>query len=67
MFGNIVLFFKCINTFVGGGNIPKDPIELSFWVAQNVLVDDDERIDLLNYDCAIARLQREIKLLIEVT
>ncbi|XP_043674628.1 protein cereblon isoform X2 [Vespula pensylvanica] len=48
-----------------GGNIPKDPIELSFWVAQNVLVDDDERIDLLNYDCAIARLQREIKFLIE--
>ncbi|KAK2587505.1 hypothetical protein KPH14_003204 [Odynerus spinipes] len=48
-----------------GGNIPKDPIELSFWVAQNVLVDDNERIDLLNYDCAIERLQREIKYLIE--
>lgn len=30
-----------------GGNIPKDPIELSYWVAQNVLVDSYERIDLL--------------------
>ncbi|KAI4488628.1 hypothetical protein M0802_011444 [Mischocyttarus mexicanus] len=48
-----------------GSIIPKDPVELSFWVAQNVLVDDDERIDLLNFDCAIARLQREIKYLIE--
>ncbi|XP_047357739.1 protein cereblon-like [Vespa velutina] len=48
-----------------GCNIPKDPIELTFWVAQHVLIDDDEKIDLLNYDCAIARLQREIKFLIE--
>ncbi|XP_076242249.1 E3 ubiquitin ligase component cereblon [Calliopsis andreniformis] len=44
-----------------GSSIPEDPTELSFWVAQNLLLDDTERIALLNYDCAISRLQRVIK------
>ncbi|XP_003696072.1 protein cereblon [Apis florea] len=48
-----------------GSNIPEDPADLSFWVAQNLLLDDNERIVLLNYDCAISRLQREIKYLVE--
>jgi len=52
--------------FAGGGSVPKDPIDLSFWVAQNILVDHEERLTLLSYDCAISRLQREIKYLMEV-
>lgn len=48
-----------------GSHVPDDPTELSFWVAQNLPLDDNERITLLNYDCAIPRLQREIKYLIK--
>ncbi|KOX73264.1 Protein cereblon [Melipona quadrifasciata] len=48
-----------------GSSIPEDPADLSFWVAQNLLLDDNERIVLLNYDCAISRLQREIRYLVE--
>lgn len=52
--------------FTGGGSIPKDPVELSFWVAQNILLDHNERLALLSYDCAISRLQRELKYLMNV-
>ncbi|XP_053977543.1 protein cereblon [Hylaeus volcanicus] len=48
-----------------GSTIPEDPTDLSFWVAQNVLLDDNERVVLLNDDCAISRLQREIKYLVD--
>ena len=48
-----------------GSGIPEDPTDLSFWVAQNLLMEDNERIVLLNYDCAISRLQREIKYLVD--
>ncbi|KAG7190065.1 hypothetical protein KM043_006206 [Ampulex compressa] len=48
-----------------GSIIPTDPTDLSFWVAQNLVLSDHERIALLNYDCAISRLQREIKHLVE--
>ncbi|XP_031843037.1 E3 ubiquitin ligase component cereblon [Nomia melanderi] len=47
-----------------GSSIPEDPINLSFWVAQNMLLDDTTRKILLNYDCAISRLQMGIKCLI---
>lgn len=45
-------------------SIPEDPTNLSFWVAQNFLLDDNARHVLLNYDCAISRLQMEIKYLL---
>nr|XP_012146991.1 PREDICTED: protein cereblon isoform X2 [Megachile rotundata] len=48
-----------------GSSIPENPTDLSFWVAQNLLLDDNERIVLLNYDCAISRLQREITYLVD--
>lgn len=48
-----------------GSNIPEEPIDLSYWVAQNLPLDENERVDLLNYDCAISRLQKEIKYLIK--
>lgn len=48
-----------------GSSIPEDPTELSFWVAQNLLLDNTERIVLLNYDCAIPRLQMVIKHLVD--
>lgn len=55
-----------ISNIEGGSSIPEEPTDLSFWVAQNLLLDDNERIVLLNYDCAISRLQREIKYLEDV-
>ncbi|XP_020297490.1 protein cereblon isoform X3 [Pseudomyrmex gracilis] len=48
-----------------GGSVPTDPVDLSFWVAKNILMDHDERLMLLSYDCAISRLQRELKYLVE--
>lgn len=45
-------------------SIPEDPTNLSFWVAQNFLLDDNARNVLLHYDCAISRLQMEIKYLV---
>lgn len=30
------------------------------------MIDHDERLELLRYDCAITRLQRELKYLVEV-
>ncbi|XP_015434882.1 PREDICTED: protein cereblon isoform X2 [Dufourea novaeangliae] len=48
-----------------GSSIPEDPTNLSLWVAKNLILDDSEKIALLNYDCAISRLQREIKYLID--
>jgi len=64
IFCHLLQFFKNYN--LGGGSVPKDPIDLSFWVAQNILMDHNERLMLLTYDCAISRLQREIKYLVEV-
>ncbi|XP_001603993.2 protein cereblon isoform X1 [Nasonia vitripennis] len=46
-----------------GSCIPTDPTELSFWVAQNLPLNDSERMVLLRYDCAIPRLQWELKYL----
>ncbi|XP_015108351.1 protein cereblon isoform X1 [Diachasma alloeum] len=46
-----------------GINIPTDPTELSFWVAQNLIMKDNVKISLLELDCAIQRLQVEVKLL----
>ncbi|XP_051160441.1 protein cereblon [Leptopilina boulardi] len=48
-----------------GSHIPNDPIELSFWVGQNLPLVDNKRIALLNYDCAIPRLQKELNYLIK--
>nr|XP_046493042.1 protein cereblon isoform X1 [Neodiprion pinetum] len=48
-----------------GSSIPEDTTELSFWVAQNLPLDDSERILLLAYNCAIPRLQWEIKYLVK--
>ncbi|XP_008558965.1 protein cereblon isoform X2 [Microplitis demolitor] len=46
-----------------GGNIPSDPTELSFWVAQNLVITPKTALSLLEIDSVIFRLQREEKLL----
>ncbi|KAG8041068.1 hypothetical protein G9C98_002056 [Cotesia typhae] len=46
-----------------GGNIPSDPTDLSFWVAQNLVITPKTALSLLEIDCVILRLQREEKLL----
>ncbi|KAJ8681843.1 hypothetical protein QAD02_017635 [Eretmocerus hayati] len=46
-----------------GSSVPTDPTDLSFWVAQNLPLDDKERILLLEYDCVISRLQWQLEYL----
>lgn len=60
------IVIKNISSLKGGSVIPKEPTELSYWVAQNLPLEDKERIVLLNYDCSIPRLQQELKYLTEV-
>ena len=43
--------------------IPKYPQELSFWVAENLPLDDVHRMALLKLDCTIQRLRCELSLL----
>lgn len=44
-------------------NIPLDATELSFWLAQNLTMDDSIRFQLLKMDSAIQRLRLELNLL----
>lgn len=44
-----------------------NPIDLSFWVAQNLPLSDEERLQLLKYNCAIPRLQWELDYLTKVS
>ncbi|XP_043289838.1 protein cereblon-like [Venturia canescens] len=46
-----------------GSVIPKEPVELSFWLAQNLFVSNAAKIALLQDDCAISRLQYAAKAL----
>lgn len=43
--------------------VPRDPKELSFWVASNLPLDDSHRLHLLEIGCAIPRLRCEISLM----
>lgn len=43
--------------------IPTDPVELSFWVAMNLPIDDAQRLKVLQMDCAVPRLRMELSLL----
>ena len=44
-------------------NIPLDASELSFWLAQNFIMDDSIRLKILKMDSAIQRLRFELNLL----
>ena len=46
--------------------IPTDPVELSFWVAMNLPIDDAQRLKVLEMDCAVPRLRMELSLLRKV-
>ena len=46
--------------------IPTDPVELSFWVAMNLPIDDAQRLKVLQMDCAVPRLRMELGLLKKV-
>ena len=47
--------------------IPKDPKELSFWVATNLPLDDTHRLKILEINCAIQRLRFELSLIEKVS
>lgn len=38
-------------------NLPKDPIKLSYWVTQNIPLDDSLKLHLLSINNAIQRLR----------
>ena len=46
--------------------VPTDPVELSFWVAMNLPIDDAQRLKVLQMDCAVPRLRMELGLLKKV-
>ena len=48
-------------------SIPSDPVELSFWVAMNLPIDDAQRLRVLQMDCAVPRLRMELSLLKKVS
>ncbi|XP_015764904.1 PREDICTED: protein cereblon-like isoform X2 [Acropora digitifera] len=43
-------------------NVPKTPTEFSFWVAANMPLDDDLRLQVLGIDCPTQRLRRELEI-----
>lgn len=50
----------------GGANsisIPSDPVELSFWVAQNMSFTDEHKLILLGVNSAVQRLRIELRIL----
>nr|CAD7449307.1 unnamed protein product [Timema bartmani] len=46
-----------------GLSIPTDPIDLSYWVAQNLPLSDEQRLTVLKLDSAIQRLRWELNAL----
>jgi hypothetical protein len=52
---------------LGSSCVPVDPVDLSFWVAQHLSMNAVETVKLLKYDCAISRLQWEMKYLANVS
>ncbi|XP_063231995.1 protein cereblon isoform X2 [Bacillus rossius redtenbacheri] len=50
---------------LGKGNvsIPSDPVDLSYWVAQNLPLSDEQRMGLLKLDSAVQRLRLELSVL----
>jgi len=43
--------------------IPREPKELSFWLASNLPLDDKHKLKLLGFNCAIRRLRYEVSLM----
>ena len=44
-------------------NVPREPQELSFWLAANLPLDDKHKLKLLAFNCSIRRLRYEISLM----
>lgn len=57
---NLLLHMKTGNMQV---QLPQDPVDLSFWVAQSMPLRDEQKLALLRIDCAIQRLRWELSLL----
>lgn len=47
-------------------NLPSDPLDLSYWLAQNLPIDDVHRVGMLGLNTAIERLQYALTLLAKV-
>lgn len=46
-----------------GINVPKDPVELSYWIIQNLPLEDYHRLKLLNINNPCQRLRAELSIL----
>ena len=47
----------------GRCKVPTEPIALSYWVGINLPLDDAQRLEILDFDCAIQRLRYELVLI----
>lgn len=50
-----------------GSPLPRDPIELSYWVIKNLTLEDKQRIQLLSINNANQRLRAELSILEQVS
>lgn len=46
-----------------GATVPQDPVDLSWWVAASLPIEDSQRSLLLSINCAVQRLRAELSLL----
>ncbi|XP_050419400.1 protein cereblon [Patella vulgata] len=60
LFQEIKKELRSWNDSLNEAKIPQTPTELSFWLAQNLPLDDTIRLRLLSYDSAIQRLRYEL-------
>lgn len=57
------VFLKLNSSSSGTVHIPPDPVDLSYWVVQNLPLEDDQRLQLLNINNANQRLRAELSIL----
>ncbi|KAK3914097.1 Protein cereblon [Frankliniella fusca] len=56
----LIIAVWCLFCFIAACQIPSDPVELSFWVARSLPVNDATRLIPLRMNCAIQRLRWEL-------
>ena len=54
------------NETIQADRLSNDPVELSFWVCQNLPLDDSQRLNLLSLDSAIQRLRCALSIMEKV-
>lgn len=54
------------NEMINVETLPADPTEFSFWVAANLPLEDNMKLDMLTMNCAVQRLRSQLSILLKV-